>query len=227
MPGWISRLTLNQKLAVAAVALGAVALFAAPYPGSKVTLDARELALVVGTEADHVEAPELAAWIIESRADYRLVDLRTEGEFARYHIPTAVNVPMSVLTDAGLGRHEKIILYSEGGIHSAQAWMLLRAQGYSSVYMLKGGLDEWKDQVVFPVLADNPTTEQRARDERLKSISAFFGGQPRSAAAMPGMPAPATPAMAASPMPAAPKVVAPASPSGVAKPAAKKKKEGC
>ena len=162
MRGWISRLTLNQKLAVAAVALGAVALFAAPYPGSKVTLDARELALVVGTEADHVEAPELAAWIIESRADYRLVDLRTEGEFARYHIPTAVNVPMNVLTDAGLGRQEKIILYSEGGIHSAQAWMLLRAQGYKSVYMLKGGLEEWKDQVVFPVLADNPTTEQSA-----------------------------------------------------------------
>jgi rhodanese-related sulfurtransferase len=227
MPGWISRLTLNQKLAVAAVALGAVALFAAPYPGSKVTLDARELALVVGTEADHVEAPELAAWIIESRADYRLVDLRTEGEFARYHIPTAVNVPMSVLTDAGLGRHEKIILYSEGGIHSAQAWMLLRAQGYSSVYMLKGGLEEWKDQVVFPVLADNPTKEQRARDERLKSISTFFGGQPRSAAAeaagaaaAPGMPAPATPAM--------PNLVAPPSPSSGAKPAApKKKKEGC
>ena len=52
MPGWISRLTLNQKLAVAAVALGAVALFAAPYPGSKVTLDAKELALAVATEAD-------------------------------------------------------------------------------------------------------------------------------------------------------------------------------
>jgi len=225
MRGWISRLTLNQKLAVAAVALGAVALFAAPYPGSKVTLDAKDLALVVGTEADHVEAPELAAWIIESRADYRLVDLRTDAEFAKYHIPTAQSIPMNVLTDAGLLRQEKIVLYSEGGIHSAQAWMLLRAQGYKSVYMLKGGLEEWKDQVLFPAVADNPTAAERARDERLKSISAFFGGQPRSAAAAAaGSPAPA---MAASPMPAAPKVVAPPSPAGVAKPAAKKKKEGC
>jgi hypothetical protein len=71
MPGWIWRLTLNQKLALGAVVLGAVALFAAPYPGGTVTLDTKDLALVVGTEADHVEAPELAAWIIESRADYR------------------------------------------------------------------------------------------------------------------------------------------------------------
>ena len=227
MPGWISRLTLNQKLAVAAVVLGAIALFAAPYPGTKVTLDAKDLALAVGTEADHVEASELAAWIIESRADYRLVDLRTEAEFAQYHIPTAVSVPMNVLTDAGLLRQEKIVLYSEGGIHSAQAWMLLRAQGYKSVYMLKGGLDEWKDQVVFPVVADNPSPSERARDERLKSISAFFGGQPRSAAAVaagvstaPGLVAPAGPAP--------PSVAPPPTPAGGARPAAaKKKKEGC
>ena len=226
MPGWFSRLTLDQKLALAAVALGAVALFAAPYPGSKVTLDAKQLALIVGTEADHVEAPELAAWIIEGRADYRLIDLRTEAEFERYHIPTALNIPMHVLTDAGLGRQEKLVLYSEGGIHSAQAWMLLTAQGYKSVYMLKGGLDEWKDLVVFPVVAGNPTPGERARDERLASISAFFGGQPRSAsasaavaAAVPGATPAATPAM--------PTVAAPPSPAGGAKPAAKKKKEGC
>ena len=220
MPGWFSRLTLNQKLALAAVALGAIAVFAAPYPGSKVTLDARELALVVGTEADHVEAPELAAWIIEGRADYRLVDLRTEREFATYFIPTAVNIPMSVLPGAGLGRQEKIVIYSEGGIHSAQAWMLLKAQGHKSVYMLKGGLDEWKDQVVFPVVADNPTPAQRTRDERLKSMSAFFGGQPRSeTAAATG--STAMPGMAAAAAPALPRVAAPPSPGGGQKPPAK------
>ena len=226
MPGRSSRLTLNQKLALGAVVLGAAALFATPYPGSTVTLDTKELALVVGTEADHVEAPELAAWIIESRADYRLIDLRTEAEFAQYHIPTAVNIPMNVLTDAGLGRQEKLVLYSEGGIHSAQAWMLLRAQGFKSVYMLKGGLDEWKDQVVFPVVADNPTRDERARDERLKSISAFFGGQPRSAAAV-AAGAAVMPGMAPAATPARPSVVAPPSPAGGPKPPAKKKKEGC
>ena len=227
MSAWLSRLTLNQKLALAAIGLGAVALFAAPYPGSKVTLDAKELALVVGTGADHVEAPELAAWIIENRADYRLVDLRTEKEFATYSIPTAVNVPVSALPEAGLGRQEKIVLYSEGGIHSAQAWMLLKAQGYTSVYMLKGGLDAWKDLVVFPVVADNPTPAERARDERLRSIGAYFGGQPRSAAAVAAGPA-AMPGMAAASAPAPPRVVAPPSPGGGAKPPAKKKKkEGC
>jgi rhodanese-related sulfurtransferase len=226
MRSWVSRLTLNQKLATGALALGVVALFASPYPGNRVTLDAKELALAVGTEADHVEAPELAAWIIEGKADYRLVDLRSEAEFTQYHIPTAVNIPMNNLTDAGLGRDEKIILYSEGGIHSAQAWMLLRAQGYKAVYALKGGLDDWKGQVVFPVLADNPTPEQRVADGRRRAMAGFFGGQPRSAAAAAAGGASA----ALSPEPALqalPKVAAPPSPAGGARPGAARKKEGC
>jgi rhodanese-related sulfurtransferase len=226
MADWLARLTLNQKLALAAVVLGAAALFASPHPGSRVTLDARELALVVGTEADHVEAPELAAWIIQGRADYRLIDLRSEAEFAAYHIPTAQNIPMTVLADAGIGRQEKLVLYSEGGIHSAQAWMLLRAQGYKAVYMLKGGLDEWKDQVVFPVVADNPTPAERARDERLRAISTFFGGQPRLASAVASGEG-AMAVVAAPAIPALPKVAAPPTPVGGPKPAAKKKKEGC
>jgi len=226
MRHWMSTLTLNQKLALGTLVLGAVALFATPYPGSRVTLDAKELALAVATEADHVEAPELAAWIIESRADYRLIDLRSDPEYAQYHIPTAVNVPMGGLTDAGLGRQETLVLYSDGGIHSAQAWMLLKAQGYKGAYMLKGGLEEWKDRVVFPVLADNPTPDERPRDERLRTISTFFGGQPRMASAVaaggPGMPGMAMPTA-----PALPKVAAPPSPAGGAKPGAAKKKEGC
>jgi rhodanese-related sulfurtransferase len=225
MPGWFSRLTLNQTLAAAALLLGTVALAASPYPGSKVTLDAKELALVVGTEADRIEATELAAWIIASRADYRLIDLRSQATFDAYHIPTAVNIPMSALTDAGFGRQEKLVIYSDGGILSAQAWMLLRAQGYRSVYMVEGGLEDWKDRVLFPVLADNATPAERARDDRARAVSAFFGGQPRSAAALAVGAAP--PGVMASSMPAMPKVVAPPSPPGGGKPAAKKRKEGC
>jgi rhodanese-related sulfurtransferase len=221
------RWTLRRSLAAAAFALGALAMAGNPVRGHVVTIDTQELATIVGGQVDHVMPAELADWIVRGAADYRLVDLRDEAGFAQYHIPTAENVPIARLPDHGLGRNERIVLYSEGGIHSAQAWMLLRAQGYTSVSMLKGGLDAWKDQVVFPVLADNAAAAERARDERLRSISAFFGGQPRSAAAvaaganaMPGVAAPATPLL--------PKAVAPPSPPGGAKAApAKKKKEGC
>ena len=88
-------LTLNQKLAIVAVALGALALFSVPHRGPVVTLDTRELALIVDKEVDHVTPSELAAWIVQGRSDYRLVDLRTASHYVAYHIPTAENVTVA------------------------------------------------------------------------------------------------------------------------------------
>jgi rhodanese-related sulfurtransferase len=222
----LRQLTLNQKLALLAVALGTVALFAQPHRGPLVKLDARQLASVVEAEVDHVSAAELAAWIVEGRADYRLLDLRTAGEYAAYHIPTAENAPLTALADYPLLRNEKIVLYSEGGIHSAQAWMLLRAQGYEAVYMVLGGLDAWKDEVLFPTLPADATPQARARFEQSASMAKFFGGEARvgvSAGIADGA-AGSAPAVA----PELPRLAAPPPMPGPTTPVAKKKKkEGC
>ncbi len=216
--------TRNRLLAGAAFALGVVALFGRPTPGHTVRLDTQELATIVADKVDHVSAVELADWIIQNKSDYRLVDVRTPDEFAAYHIPTAENVPITQLPDFGLGRTEKIVLYSEGGIHSAQAWMLLRAEKYAGVYILFGGLDAWNDEVLHPVAPVAATPQQTAAFERAAQVARFFGGAPRAASAHDTT----LLALAPPPVAAAPKVAAPKSPAGTAPAApAKKKKEGC
>ena len=222
----LRQFTLNRKLAIVAVALGTLALLAQPHRGPFVKLDARELASVVEAEVDHVTAPELAAWIVEGRADYRLLDLRTAEEYAAYHIPTAENVPLTGLADYPLLRNEKIVLYSEGGIHSAQAWMLLRAQGYETVYMVLGGLEAWKDEVLFPTLPADADAKARAQFERAAQVAKFFGGEARiGVASEAGQAAPTTAPAVANELP---KLTAPPPMPGPATPVAKKKKkEGC
>ncbi|MFB3852350.1 MAG: rhodanese-like domain-containing protein [Vicinamibacterales bacterium] len=183
MPRWMSRLGLNQRLALAALVLGVVAIGASPYRGNLVRLDARELALIVKNEVDHVDAVEVAEWIIEGRSDFRLIDLRDSDSYAEYHIPGAEHVSIESLPDFGLGRHEKIVLYSDGGIHSAQGWFLLKAKGYRSVYIVSGGLDEWKNKVLFPALVEDPAPGRAAQNDKLKAIAAHFGGTPLTGAA--------------------------------------------
>jgi rhodanese-related sulfurtransferase len=213
----LPRLTLNHKLAALALALGAVALFSEPHRGPFVKLDARELARVVEQEVDHVTPAELAGWIVEGRADYRLLDLRSGAEYAQYHIPTAENVTLSALPDYPLLGNEKIVLYSEGGIHAAQGWLLLRAQGYAGVYTVLGGLDGWQDEVLFPSLPADAGAAERARFERAAALAQFFGGQARVGD---GEAAPARVDL--------PKLAAPAPAPGAATPVTKrKKKEGC
>lgn len=140
--------SLPGKLALAALALGALALFGDPYGGGAVTIQPRELAAMVQKEVDHVSVQELADWILQGRSDYRLIDLRDAAAFAAYHIPSAENLAITELPGDSLARNEKIVLYSEGGIHSAQAWFLLQAQGYKGAYILRDGLDEWNGRIL-------------------------------------------------------------------------------
>ncbi|UCF67612.1 MAG: rhodanese-like domain-containing protein [Acidobacteriota bacterium] len=170
--------TMNQLLAGGALLLGALAVFGSPYRGPVARVNLRELARDVGVEADHVTAEQLADWILQQRADYRLLDLRDEAAWSEYHIPGAELVPMAKLIDYPLLRNETIVLYSDGGIHAAQGWFLLEAAGHKSVALLLGGLNAWKDEILFPVLAEDASAEQRAAFERARFVSEHFGGTP-------------------------------------------------
>ncbi len=217
MSNWLTRRTLNQKLAILAALLGAVALPASPYRGSRVTLDMKELAALVQRDQDHVTPLDLASWIIANRSDYRLIDLRTDVEFGAYHIPGAEHVSVAGLLDAQLGRQDKIVLCSEGGERAAQGWMFLKAMGYTGVYVLRGGMAGWRSDVLWPTLPSGVSSSDAASVERLKSISAFFGGAIRAAGDE----------KIASQTLTLPKVEAPASIAGPASPVGRKKKEGC
>lgn len=219
-------LTLNQRLALLAFALGALALAAHPTRARTVTIDPAELALIVQRDADHVDVATLADLLVKGQSDFRLVDVRSEQDYAASHIPLAENIPIGALPEAGLPRNEKVVLYAEDGVHAAQAWFLLKAQGHKGAYMLRGGLAEWREQILSPVLLPAPTAEQRQENEKRAAVAAFFGGAARNAAnaVPPSHPSPAqvvsTPAApppAAIPMPSVPPK---------AKPAVKRK-EGC
>lgn len=212
-----SSLSLNQKLALGALLLGLGALGARPERGARVTLDTRELATLVGQEGDHVTVGELAGWIVAGRPDYRLIDLRSQKEYGAYHIPSAENLTLAALPDSSLLANEKLVLYSEGGIHASQAWMLLRAKGFRNVYTLKGGLEQWKAEVIFPALAANVTPAERARFEGAVARARFFGGAPRTGGAE----------TVVAKAPEMPKLEAPAAAAGPGPAPAKKKKEGC
>jgi hypothetical protein len=210
MYGWLCKLGLNRALGLLALLLGAGALFAQVYPDRTVTVHETELLTASARAEDRVLPGELAGWIIEGRADYRLIDLRDEAAFAEYHVPTAENVPLTRLAKSGLLRNEKIVLYADGDLPAAQAWLLLRGRGYQGVYTLQGGLAGWKDQVLFPVMPESPGPEEQERFAEAAHVAKFFGGQPRAAASggeaqlldMSALQA-STPAVAAPSLPAA------------------------
>lgn len=214
------RLTPVRALALGLAAVGLLAAFAGdPNRGSHATVDTKDLALRAARGADLVEPVQLADWIIRGQNDFQLVDLRAERDYSVYHIPTARNQPLASLTSDFAAHNDKLILYSDDSLEAAKAWFLLEAQGFKSVYVLSGGLQGWKDFVLFPM---RPQGTADSAFERQAAVARFFGGAPQSANAGAASPAAETlPKLAPPPMPAA----AP-SPSNSSTPA-RKKKEGC
>lgn len=188
----------HRLLAAAAATLGVMALLAGGANASRQGVDVAALAREVETEADHVTARELAAWIRDRRDGLRIIDVRAPAEFADYQIPTAENLSLTALTRAAIRPDETVVLYSEGGAHAAQGWFLLRARGVRRVYFLREGLYEWLTQVINPVLPAGATADQRAAFDSVAELSRYFGGVPRAGGGSVDEDASATPPVSSS-----------------------------
>jgi rhodanese-related sulfurtransferase len=177
MKNLFSKLSLKQKLALIAILLGIIALFAGnPFDNEEVKVNVKDLALSTVKDADKIKPETLADWIIQGKADYVLIDLRNPEEFEKYSLPEAENIPLATLPDAELYRNQKLILYADDNLRAAQGWFILKSKGFKSVYILDGGLEGWKNDVLFPKLSSNPTKDELQNFEKKKAIAKYFGG---------------------------------------------------
>lgn len=140
-----------------------------------------EIARAVENESDHVDAIELARWLRERRRNVRVFDVRSAAEFAGYHVPGAERVSVESLTSVSLAPTDTVVLYSQGGAHAAQGWVLLRVRGHRHAWFLSGGLEEWIAEVLEPRPPADTSVAERARFREAAELSRWFGGLPSAA----------------------------------------------
>lgn len=185
-------MSVTRRLGAGAVLLGLAAPFAgSPYKAARGRLDVEAMGRAIAEGTDHIGATQLARWIKDRRAGLKVIDVRTPAEFAAYAIPTAENVPVARLAGANLPKTADIVLYSEGGAHAAQAWAMLLALGFTRVWFVPGGLADWRDEIISPVLPAGATPEQTRAFEEVAELSRYFDGSPE--VGVPGAAAPRLP----------------------------------
>lgn len=173
-------LTTNKKLAFVAFLLGFIAIFMHDPTRARIAkVDVNELALKVQDKSSNLSVEELAEWLISKKTGFMLIDIRSPKLYGEYYIPTAVNIQPESIIDLNIPKSQKIIIYSDDNLQSAQTWLLLKSKYYKAVYMLKGGISAWRDQILFPVIPDSIATEEQAKYRKLTEISKYFGGSPR------------------------------------------------
>lgn len=167
--------TTPESLALALAATFAMADGRGALPAERTSAIATEIV----TEADHVDALDLAEMIRKGTPGLRVLDLRGQLDTSTYLIPGAVAVGMQSLDSLRPAPDEQLVLYSDGGTHAAQAWVLLRVRGVRNARVLKDGMAAWEDEVLSPVLPAVGDDSAKARFARARELSLWFGGFPR------------------------------------------------
>lgn len=92
---------------------------------------------------------ELENKIDFNKKDFILIDLRSEHQYAKGHIPTAINIPsedIESITDKDYRWFDIILYHSELSIQR-NAFESLTKMGYQNVYMLSGGYYSWTGDI--------------------------------------------------------------------------------
>lgn len=83
-----------------------------------------------------------------------VVDVRSQGEFDRDHVPGAVYIPFysigSGLKAIGHAKQDPVVLYCEHGPRAGIAGLSLFLSGYDRVYSLEGSMKGWRKSE-FPI----------------------------------------------------------------------------
>jgi adenylyltransferase/sulfurtransferase len=81
---------------------------------------------------------------------FRLIDVREADEWAIGRLPKAELIPLSEFQKRAteeLSPDESLVLYCHHGMRSGRAQGYLKAQGFTDVLNLTGGIDAWSLQV--------------------------------------------------------------------------------
>ena len=93
------------------------------------------------------------------------IDIRTPKEFDGYHIENAQNIPFDRLLDDEhiefLKNDQMKVLYGSTSVGSNAAWMILTQYGYDNLYVLDGGVQDWKSEVeTSDIFREAPVTDE-------------------------------------------------------------------
>jgi rhodanese-related sulfurtransferase len=82
----------------------------------------------------------------EEWKNFLVIDARDAAQYARGHIPGAVNIDWRrVLAKRGeVPKNKPVLIYCNTGSLSAQAGFAMRLAGWDNLRILQGGFEEWK-----------------------------------------------------------------------------------
>jgi rhodanese-related sulfurtransferase len=119
--------------------------------------------------------------IINKDPSVLLIDVRPESEFVKFSLPNAINIPLAKFFDEeydGVINQDilDIVLFSNDNFHANEAWLLANRLGYTNLYVMKGGLNEWFNTIVFPKMPEETMPREAFELYTLRKAAGLYFG---------------------------------------------------
>ncbi|WP_409199578.1 rhodanese-like domain-containing protein [Methanobrevibacter sp. DSM 116169] len=92
-------------------------------------------------------SPEDAHNMLNEDKNILLIDVRSNEEYNEGHIAGSISMPLDVIDEDILrevgDKNKKILLYCKSGRRSKIAAEKLRDLGYTNIFVLDGGINNW------------------------------------------------------------------------------------
>ena len=145
-------------------------------------LSVDELVGEITQGAQYFYAEEVADYIIKDDPSVQLIDVRSSDEYEEYHLPGAINIPLSdIVSDEWEPYLDQDVLtnvfYSNGTVKANQAWLITTQLGYKNNYVLQGGLNHWAEVIMNPEKpASTAPRDEFAKYDFRKAMNNALGG---------------------------------------------------
>jgi len=140
------------------------------------------LLLGITQPSRYVTTDQVAKMIIEHDPTLELIDVRPSGEYNKFSLRDAINIPLQNILKPeeqdNIGIEDmNAVFFSNDDIMADQAWVISKRLGYNSIYVLKGGLNCWIETIIQPV--EPPETASKTEFEQYtfrKAAGMYFTG---------------------------------------------------
>ncbi|RXQ95568.1 rhodanese-like domain-containing protein [Ancylomarina salipaludis] len=175
-------MNIRLKLAAVFLPLGLI-IAAVPENTTKAyKLTAEELLVEAQEGAQFMSTDEIADMLVQKDPSFQLIDVRAQNEFEKFHLPNAINIPISEILSEDwadvLDQDVKMnVFYSNGTLKANEAWMITRQLGFNNNYVLQGGLNYWIETILNPTApASTSPDEEIAKYDFRKGAGMALGG---------------------------------------------------
>lgn len=157
-------------------------LFFLPERNNYKQIDPQELMMDIVQTSRFVTTDQVAEMIIEGDPTLELIDVRSLDEYEEFTLTGSINIPLDSLMveyyQGFLGIEDmNVVFFDNDDIRADQAWVISKRMGFSSLYVLKGGLNCWMNTIIQPKMpVQTASKEEFERYAVRKGASMYFTG---------------------------------------------------